>query len=439
VELFPLQFHLSSSSAAQLLIASVWQGVAIAAITWLLLKLLPGMNAARRFRVWMAAFLLATLLPFASLVSWTFPGSTSISTSSHLAEAATQGRDSLITLGIHWSWALLSLWLGLSIISLVRFGIGLFGIRQLLRSADPVDLSSLLQEYPLLGKRNGVRILAADTLSAPVATGFLRPVIVLPRHLLNQLTQEEMRQVLLHEYEHLARRDDWTTLVIRALRCLLPFSPALFYIERQLGRERELACDDAVLHQEMSPRGYALCLTRMAEMSMHRREISLVPSLLGESSQLTARVSHILGPQSKAQEVAYLPFAASLTSMALTASALLYCPNLISFRALPVPASEAALAKPADVKPVLIKANAAIPATPHHVANTHKAAHSSAARSHEPIPVQELPTPDEAQTMKMLVLWQAPANSTHQTVLLFVETTSRTAHSITIERQIFQI
>jgi beta-lactamase regulating signal transducer with metallopeptidase domain len=438
VELLSTQFHISSSSLAQLLVASAWQGLAITAITGVLLKLLPRMSAARRFRIWMAAFVLATVLPFASLFSL----NTSWNAPAHVAASTTtvQSAGSFLTLDMYWSWGFLFLWTGLSVFSFARFAAGLLGIHRLLRAAVPVAPSSLPARGFFQGRRKNVNIYVADTLSAPVATGFRRPSIILPRHLLGSLTQEEIRQILLHEFEHLARRDDWTTLFIRALRCVLPLSPALYYIEKQLGRERELACDDAVLHDEASPRGYALCLARMAEMSVNRRKVSLVPGLLGETSQLTARVSHILGPQKNLQEVARLPFAVSLTSMALTASALLYCPNLVSFRALPTPLPDMALAMPATVKPVLAKADISAPATSRHAAITHKAAHHSIAKQqHEPLTLQPLPAPVDTEITKTLVLWQEPPDASVRSFLLLVETTSRTAHSITIERQFFQI
>lgn len=441
MELLSLQFHLSSSAMAQLLIAGVWQGVVITLITAILLKqLLPSMSAARRFRIWMAALLLTALLPLTTLVSWKAALREAPSPLVGVSSAA-HAPETFLTLSMYWSWGFLALWAGLTLFSCLRLSAGLLGIYQLLRSSVPVDLEGMPGREMMRGKRKNVQILAADSLSAPVATGFLCPVIILPRHLLQDFTHEEMRQVLRHEFEHLARWDDWTTLFMRAVRCLFPLSPALYYIEKQLCRERELACDDAVLHEKISPRGYALCLTRMAEMSMSRRSVSLVPSLLGESSQLTARVSHILGPQSSLQEMARFPLAVSLAAMALTASALLCCPRMVSFRALPAPPSLAQY-RPAMPEPVLTQAKATMASAPRHAAVAHKILHHAAPK---PVQLQSLatqqplPAPDNVQITKMLVLWKAPASSPEQTFLLFVETTSRAGHSITIERQFFEI
>src|ERR1700742_4372759 len=188
---------------AQLLIASAWQGLAIAALTGILLKLVPGMSATLRFRIWMSAFGLAAVLPLASLFSWSAPASASAYNA--VSPAAAQSAGSFLTLNMYWSWGLLFIWIGFSLFSFARFAAGLLGIHQLLRAAVPANLSDLPAYGFFQGRRKNVNIYLADTLSAPVATGFLRPAIILPRHLLGSLTQDEMRQILLHEFEHLAR------------------------------------------------------------------------------------------------------------------------------------------------------------------------------------------------------------------------------------------
>ena len=438
----PLQLHISSSTIAEFLIASAWQGIAVSILVAVLFKLLPTMSATHRFRIWMSAFLLTALLPLTSFVHLGEPASTVVA-----AMAAPNHADTFFTLSMYWSWAFILLWAVMVAYSCLRLVAGIWGIHQLLRNAVPMTDFHAPDQEDFLRKssRKRVRILVADSLRAPVATGFLHPVIVIPRYLLQELTQEEMSQILRHEYEHLARWDDWTTLLVRTLRCLLPLSPALYYIEKQLCRERELACDDAVLTHETSPRGYAHCLARMAEMSMNQRNALLAPGLLGETSQLTARVSHILGSQGTMQEMARLPFAMSLLSMPLIASALLYCPSVVSFRPLPSSSPEVALNQPQAAQLIEAKPIAAAMVTPQRAAISYNASPRLLAKSHPSAPVSVNPLPAMAsdsnndQTLKMLVLWQQPVNAPEPTVFLLIETTSLSDRSITIQRQLFQI
>jgi len=100
-----------------------------------------------------------------------------------------------------------------------------------------------------------------------MATGFFRPMIVIPAWALGELSTEELKVVLLHEAAHLERWDDWTNLTQKVLRALFFFHPVVWWLESKLALEREMACDDLVVAATSSPRAYAECLVSLAEKS----------------------------------------------------------------------------------------------------------------------------------------------------------------------------
>ena len=59
-------------------------------------------------------------------------------------------------------------------------------------------------------------IWATSDLDRPCVIGFFRPRILIPAWLLNRLTPAELEQVVLHESEHLRRRDDLSLIHISA-------------------------------------------------------------------------------------------------------------------------------------------------------------------------------------------------------------------------------
>ena len=73
--------------------------------------------------------------------------------------------------------------------------------------------------------------------------------------------------MVLHEAEHLRRRDDWINLVQKLCLVVFPLNPALAWMERRLCREREMACDEGVVRRTQAPRAYAACLASLAERS----------------------------------------------------------------------------------------------------------------------------------------------------------------------------
>src|SRR5580692_7404293 len=88
-----------STSPAEMLIASIWQGLLLTALAWAALKLAPGLRAGTRFTLWLIVFLLVALLPCFSLIrglSGAFPPSVS----------ATPQADFALHLNIAWAFAI---------------------------------------------------------------------------------------------------------------------------------------------------------------------------------------------------------------------------------------------------------------------------------------------------------------------------------------------
>jgi hypothetical protein len=165
----------------------------------------------------------------------------------------------------------------------------------------------------------------------------VKPAILIPHSLMCELSPGELNQVVLHELAHFRRWDDWTNLIQQALTALLFFHPAVWWIEKKLGLEREMACDDAVLAETASPRAYAECLARLAEKSFVTRGIALAQSVLGKVRQTSARVARILDVNRPAPAAYTSRLAVSLVAVLAMACAVVYSrsPKLVGFERSP--------------------------------------------------------------------------------------------------------
>jgi beta-lactamase regulating signal transducer with metallopeptidase domain len=162
---------------------------------------------------------------------------------------------------------------------LLRVGLGLWQLRKVRAGSEVIELAGL---DPLLQRTLGefqpsrkVAIATSEKVMVPAAIGFFRPMIVLPSWALRELSTAELNSILIHELAHLQRRDDWTNLAQKVLRAVLFFHPAVWWVERQLSLEREMACDEVVLSRTANPRAYAECLVTVAERSFMRRGLAL--------------------------------------------------------------------------------------------------------------------------------------------------------------------
>ena len=138
-----------------------------------------------------------------------------------------------------------------------------------------------------------------------------------------RLTDEELDQVILHEWAHVQRRDDFSRLAQMACTVVAGLHPAVWWIGRRLEIERETACDDFAVNITGAARSLARCLTKLAESREARRPAVLVPGVLA-SSQLATRVQRLLDPsrnRSTARARGVLgPIAAALVALAASLS-----------------------------------------------------------------------------------------------------------------------
>ena len=277
---------LVSATTAGALFSAIWEGAVLAASVALCLRLIPRLSAAARSVVWTNVFLLLALLHVLPFLGqhWT-PGNGISYPPLHL--------DLDWSVAIAGVWAMLSLWRGVQLIlSAIRLqGLG--------RRATPIHCDATLQTFldDQAGDRMSGRsaeLCSSAEVERPSVIGFFQPRILLPQGLAEKLSALELRQVLLHEMEHLRRADDWTNLLQKVGLVLFPLNPVLLWVERRLCAERELACDDRVLNLTGARKAYATCLTRLAEFSMLRRSFSLVLGAWERKSELVRRVHRIL-------------------------------------------------------------------------------------------------------------------------------------------------
>jgi len=337
-----LSGHLISTGPAELLIASIWQGLLLTAVAWAALKLASGLRASTRFTLWMIVFLLVALLPCFAIARGFFGYGAALP-----SQAA---QPYALHLNVVWALAIDVVWALASLFSLSRLLSSGRQMRTLLRNSVPVPFRSLDEEIQAVVTRSGMRpveLRLSDAVDAPSVIGFFRPAVVVPRSLWNELSSSDMKQVIQHEIAHLERRDDWTNLLQKLLRATSPLNPALVLAERQLCREREQACDDAVLDAAGNARAYATCLTKLAENKLMRHVTSLAPGFWQRHSELAGRVENILHRRRNLGPV----FSGGLVAAALVASltgvlALQRVPGVVSFAA---PAPVVATFSPAPI------------------------------------------------------------------------------------------
>jgi beta-lactamase regulating signal transducer with metallopeptidase domain len=259
------------------------EGMIIALLAWLLLRAIGPRNSGTRFAVWFAALIGIAALPLFG--NWASAGSDLT-------------KRSEITMPASWALYIFAAWALIAAVGLIRVGMGFWHLHRLRKNCASVDVATLdlvlqktLAEFE---SPRSVALCTSDDLRVPTAVGFSKPLVVIPSWAMRELSTVELNAILLHELAHLQRRDDWTNLVQKIVGALLFFHPAVWWIEKKLTLEREMACDDLVLAQTASPHAYAECLVSLAEKSLLRRGLALAQAAVGRLRQVSLRVAQIL-------------------------------------------------------------------------------------------------------------------------------------------------
>jgi beta-lactamase regulating signal transducer with metallopeptidase domain len=269
------------------------EGILIALFAWVLLRLLRRQNSGTRFAVWFLALLAVVALPLLGIATGVshLPGMSSLS---RLRPAVTVPRS--------WALFVFMVWAVGASLAMARLLTGLWRLRQLRQSFTAIDGASL---DPLVRKTTdairasgSVVVTTSERVRVPVAVGFRKRTIVLPSWILRELPAEDLNVILLHEFAHLRRCDDWTNLFQKIVRALFFFHPAVWWIDNRLSVEREMACDDAVLAETANPRGYANCLVGLLEKSLAHRvqqqPWSMVQAAVHRAREASLRLAQIL-------------------------------------------------------------------------------------------------------------------------------------------------
>ena len=101
-----------------------------------------------------------------------------------------------------------------------------------------------------------VRSVITAATQEPGIVGFLRPVLVLPAQLLEQLSPQQLSAILAHELCHVRRRDNLAAAVHMVVEAIFWFHPLVWWVGSRLVEDRELACDEEVLRTGCEPTDY---------------------------------------------------------------------------------------------------------------------------------------------------------------------------------------
>ncbi|HEY0891683.1 MAG TPA: M56 family metallopeptidase [Cellvibrio sp.] len=136
-------------------------------------------------------------------------------------------------------------------------------------SAPSQDYLLLQNAQHTLGFSQKIPLLYSSRVSSPLTLGLFKPAIILPIGIERQLTENQLRLVLLHELAHIQRRDILWNWLAYGITLLHWFNPLIWLTSKRMKADMEMACDAKVL-SHLSPQDrndYGLTLINVSQLA----------------------------------------------------------------------------------------------------------------------------------------------------------------------------
>ena len=130
-------------------------------------------------------------------------------------------------------------------------------------------------------------------IDSPMIVGILKPLILFPIGVINQLEMTEIEAILAHELAHFVRKDIYVNVLQNMVEVLFYYHPAIWWISLNVRIERENCCDDLAIKHIGNHLLYAKTLVKVQEMSLHASP-SLALGFSKKESYFSNRIKRIL-------------------------------------------------------------------------------------------------------------------------------------------------
>ena len=275
----------------------LWQGCVVAMACAAMLRVLERARANVRYVVCWAALLLVGSLPWLPSLATFF--ATGFPTGAD-AVFSTQENVMVSLPDAWWTSALVMLtaWIAWAGVSTIRFASAMAALRRARARTGtfPSQVEAVLPHWNrvrLQGRR--ATLVVSDSVTTAAALGCGTPMIAVAPSLVKTLDAAELDRVLIHEWAHVQRRDDLVHILQILVRLAAGWHPAVWWIDRRLHIEREMACDEMTVAITGSPKSYAASLLKLAGLRGSGRTMLAAPAVF-KAPGLRARVTKIVSP-----------------------------------------------------------------------------------------------------------------------------------------------
>lgn len=229
---------------------------------------------------------------------------------------------------VGWTILLLSMWM---LLAGGKYSFHRYKRRRYLQMAlnaelleDSASCASIRHWHQAFKLRRKLEVRTSDQCDQAFTFGVFRPVIFIPRFMLEGLSKDDLHAVIGHEVAHVKRLDDLAIHLQNMLRALFFFNPVLAFVNNRIAELREHCCDRlAIEHGALSAKqfGESLLRTLSLKADEHKNDKDFPQDLIAGLGNTSLR-RRIESLTEKPQRFSYRPL--TCTALCLASFSLLF-------------------------------------------------------------------------------------------------------------------
>ena len=286
---------------------TLWIGLVLAFIFYAFLHHFSSTNSKIKYRIGLGLLALLPVSSFIAFLSYlpSSENSTSVITYFSTNTAAFSTPEQLTfkpafsSYIYKYSDSLFLIWvIGIVILS-IRMLWSYVQVQKLKANAVDIEHGHLKSLFDSIYKKSmlkkSVRLVSSQRIDIPSTVGHIKPIIVLPISIINQLTIEETYAVIAHEIAHIMRTDYLFNLMISCIEVVYFFHPSVWWFSATLRSLREQCCDDIAIQLGAEKMALSKALVQLEEQT----HTPLLAMAFSHKHQLLNRIQRLFNPTMK--------------------------------------------------------------------------------------------------------------------------------------------
>jgi bla regulator protein BlaR1 len=142
-----------------------------------------------------------------------------------------------------------------------------------------------------------IAIVQDSNIKSPAIFSLIKPKILMPLNIIENMSDNDIRNIFLHELSHYKRKDMFINYVIRIINVIYWFNPIIWYFANELKKDMELSCDQFALYYVKSDKlkdyGYTMIDVIKYSKLNEKRELNMAVGISVNITDMTKRMNMI--------------------------------------------------------------------------------------------------------------------------------------------------